>query len=301
MGEKDHGVEFQEVNKVLHNSIGWAINKDLEMLYNSFAEDEDYLEVHPEDNVVKGMSVFRKMEKFWLDEKFKAIGHEIRELQIKLAESGKVAWFFCRLDDMNQWDGKPLNWMNVRWTGVMEKRSGVWRIVQQHFSYPEKQRKPVAHVICGFIASGKTTFAKKLEDETGAIRFTKDDWIIEIFGNDLTTEELEQYDDPIIRLAEDIAFRCLRSGKDIIIDDGLWVREQRDDMRNRIQNAGAECKLYYMNCSMELMRQRALGRKKNKAKDSFHVDEVMFDHYLKYFQPMEDDEEYLLVETGDIP
>ena len=30
-------------------------------------------------------------------------------------------------------------------------------------------KKPTAHLICGFIGAGKTTFAKNLEKETGAL------------------------------------------------------------------------------------------------------------------------------------
>jgi predicted kinase/ketosteroid isomerase-like protein len=294
----DNEAEIRKtIEQVINNSIGWAKSKDLKLLYNSFSEDEEYLEVHPEDNVVKGISAFRKAEKFWLDQRFEAVGHEIRELQIKLSDSASSAWFFCRLDDTNIWDGKPLNWMNVRWTGTMEKREGCWRIVQQHFSYPEKVRKPTAHIICGFIASGKTTFAKKLETETGAIRFTKDDWIIKVFGNDLTTKELEKYDEPMIELSEEIAFRCLIGGRDIIIDNGLWVRSQRDEMREKIIKAGAEFKVYYMNCPIDLMKKRALERKTILTKDSLYVDEVGFNNYLKCFQPMESDEEHILVDT----
>ena len=45
-------------------------------------------------------------------------------------------------------------------------------------------RKATVYLICGFIGSGKTTFAKKLEKETGAIRITKDEWLISLFGHD---------------------------------------------------------------------------------------------------------------------
>jgi hypothetical protein len=39
------------------------------------------------------------------------------------------------LDDINEWKDKPANWENTRWTGVVEKREGKWRVVQQHFSF----------------------------------------------------------------------------------------------------------------------------------------------------------------------
>ena len=48
-------------------------------------------------------------------------------------------------------------------------------------------KQPVAYVICGFIGAGKTTFARKLEKETKAIRITKDEWIIKIIGNKITS------------------------------------------------------------------------------------------------------------------
>jgi len=34
------------------------------------------------------------------------------------------------------------------------------------------------HLICGLPGSGKTTLSKKIEAETGAIRFCPDEWII---------------------------------------------------------------------------------------------------------------------------
>jgi len=39
---------------------------------------------------------------------------------------------------MNTWAGKPANWENARWTGVLENRDGRWQIVQQHFSFAAK-------------------------------------------------------------------------------------------------------------------------------------------------------------------
>ena len=41
-------------------------------------------------------------------------------------------------------------------------------------------RTPIVYLICGFIGAGKTTFSKKLETETGAVRITKDEWSISL-------------------------------------------------------------------------------------------------------------------------
>ena len=126
---------IKEIEKTIRNSIGWAGDKDIDLLYNTIANDSFYLEVHPEGDIVRGFEEFKKMEKLWLNPSFKAIGYNIEDLIINLSESGTVAWFYCKLDDLNEWDGQPVNWENTSWTGVLEKRDNNWRIVQMHFSY----------------------------------------------------------------------------------------------------------------------------------------------------------------------
>lgn len=127
-----------EIEKIIRNSIEWAQKKDTALLYSIIANDSAYLEVDPENRVVKGITNFRKAEKFWLDPRFKAVRCEIWDLKITLSQDGTVAWFYCMLNDMNEWDGQPANWENTRWTGVLEKRNRKWRTVQQHFSFAKE-------------------------------------------------------------------------------------------------------------------------------------------------------------------
>ena len=132
----DVTAEKTAIEKALYNSISvWAKTKDTSLLYSIIATDENFLEVHPDNRVVKGITEFKKAEKFWLDPRFKAVKSEVWDLKINISLDGTVAWFYCMLNDMNEWDGKPANWENTRWTGVFEKRNGKWRIVQQHFSF----------------------------------------------------------------------------------------------------------------------------------------------------------------------
>lgn len=123
------------IEKAINSSIGWAKSKDLSLLYGVIANDTNFLEVHPEGRVVKGIDDFRKSEAFWMSPDFQAVRYEINDLRITISESGTVAWWFCMLDDINEWKGEPANWEDTRWTGVMEKRDGRWQIVQQHFSF----------------------------------------------------------------------------------------------------------------------------------------------------------------------
>ncbi len=43
-------------------------------------------------------------------------------MNINIAKSRNIAWYYCVLDDMNTWKDQPANWENARWTVVLEKR-----------------------------------------------------------------------------------------------------------------------------------------------------------------------------------
>lgn len=158
----------------------------------------------------------------------------------------------------------------------------------------EENKNPIAYIIIGFIGAGKTTFARKLEKETGAVRFTKDEWMVRVFGNTLTDKH-EEYDARMASLATDMALKCLRAGIDVIIDEGFWVKEHRDAISEKVRNAGGIPKLYYVETPFKAMKARTLQRSKNPQVDSFIISEEVFDHYWQFFRPPGKDEEFILI------
>jgi predicted kinase len=155
--------------------------------------------------------------------------------------------------------------------------------------------QPIVYVICEFIGAGKTTFAKKLEEKTGAVRITKDEWLIHLIGNDPTIDGFEEYDSKLCDLSRDVAFRLVEKGIDVIIDEGFWAKEQRVELRRRIDAMGAKEVLYYLETPIETIRERVEGRNTNLTKDSFKISREMLDNYLRYWQPPSEDEDYVLV------
>ncbi len=133
----DKTKETEEVTRTINNVMGWAIAKDFDLFFKTIADDSDFISVTPYDRVKIGVDEVKLDTSFWGDPRFKARRHEISDLKIVFSRTGEVAWFYCKLDDINEWDGEPANWENVRWTGVLEKRNGCWRVVQQHFSWPK--------------------------------------------------------------------------------------------------------------------------------------------------------------------
>lgn len=129
--------EKAKIEQVIKNSITWAVDKDKELLYKSFVNDSTLFYFSPDNaGTISGFAAFEQLvDDVFMNPAFKAIKADFKDLRISLSRSGECAWWSCYLDDFNEWDGKPANWENVRWTGVLEKREGNWRIVQMHFSH----------------------------------------------------------------------------------------------------------------------------------------------------------------------
>ena len=133
--DADTDAEKTVVEKVIRDNIGWALTKDRPLLESTMIHDERLLIVNPDSAITAGWEQFVKNFDFWLDPRFKATGVDIRDLRIDFSPQGDAAWWSCVLDDLYEWNGKAGAWKDTRWTGVLEKRDGRWRIVQMHFSF----------------------------------------------------------------------------------------------------------------------------------------------------------------------
>ena len=127
--------EIQEISRVIDSAIGWFKTKDFALMLTTFAQDSNFLEVHPDGKVVKGFEQFKRNSEVFKNPEFLYVRHEIWDQKINLSRNGDTAWFFSMLNDISTWKGQRTGWENTRWTGVLEKREGRWVIVQQHFSF----------------------------------------------------------------------------------------------------------------------------------------------------------------------
>ena len=125
----------QEIIKALHDSFGWALTKDRALFESVFARDDDFFTYFPDSkSTVLGWQQFEKFLEEWMDPRSKATGYEIRNLRVVVSKTGDVAWFSAIVDDEGEFNGKPWGTKDIRWTGVLEKRDGRWKICQQHMS-----------------------------------------------------------------------------------------------------------------------------------------------------------------------
>jgi len=130
--------EYEIVKAVIEDSIGWAMTKDFDRLFQIFANDDDLLVWWVgTSGSAEGIGDLKRLaETVWKSPDFKATRFEIRDLRIGFSKDGTVAWFSSYLDDCGMWKGREFCAENVRNTGVLEKRGDQWTIVQYHGSWP---------------------------------------------------------------------------------------------------------------------------------------------------------------------
>jgi hypothetical protein len=109
-----------------------------------------------------------------------------------------------------------------------------------------RTRPPRVHLLAGLKWAGKTTYARRLEADLPAVRFTLDEWMLRL-------HEL-RYDDPTYpELAEscksliwDTAQQVLRARVDVVLDWNQWSRKRRREWATRATQARFEPVLHYI-------------------------------------------------------
>lgn len=146
-----------------------------------------------------------------------------------------------------------------------------------------------AHILFGYLGSGKTTFAKRLELGHGAVRFTPDEWMARLFGEDPPEDSFPEKAAAISELLEPLWTRCLSLGLDVVLDYGFWTRKERDRVRALVESFGARVCLYHLQCSDDEARRRIAAR--NRADDrSLYIAPATYDALRLRFEPLDADE-----------
>jgi predicted kinase len=146
------------------------------------------------------------------------------------------------------------------------------------------------HLMVGLPGSGKTTFARRLAQETKALLLTLDVWHLKLFGHD---ESDERHDERHMRIEEimwDVAKHVLELGGDVVLDYGCWARVERDDYRNRAKELGADFKMHYMDVPYPELYRRLAIRNSNLPEGAFEISPAAMDKYVTIFQPPNQDE-----------
>jgi predicted kinase len=97
-------------------------------------------------------------------------------------------------------------------------------------------------VTVGLPASGKTTRARELAAEFSALRLTPDDWMIPLFNHNDADGKRDVLEGRFIWLA----MRALEQGINVVLDFGVWGKDERSALKYLASQVGAECELVYL-------------------------------------------------------
>lgn len=154
------------------------------------------------------------------------------------------------------------------------------------------------YFICGKIASGKSTLAKKLAQNPGTVLFSEDQWLSNIYPNEINT--LEDYAKYSLRLRAAIApliVGLLEAGVSVVMDFPANTISQRAWLKSLVEHSGAEHELHYLEASDEVCKAR-LKMRNESGEHQYQTTLEQFDLFTSHFVPPTKDEGFNLIVTS---
>ena len=141
-------------------------------------------------------------------------------------------------------------------------------------------------LLVGLPGSGKTSLAKTLERERGALRLSPDEWMARIVGDGYDADRRVA----VQEVQWEIAQRVLTLGVDVILEFGFFRRRERDFYRSGAVALGAEVKVRFLDAPREELLRRLAERNADLPADTFAVSEQHLDLCYTWFEPPTPDE-----------
>ncbi len=149
------------------------------------------------------------------------------------------------------------------------------------------------HLIVGLPGAGRTTKAKELEASESALRLTPDDWHMAVFAGDSPSrwrskERVDQRSRIEGELVQ-IGLRAARLGVDVVLDFGLWSRDERSALRWVAESVGLRTRIVYLPIAFEEQRLRIARRSKDEP-GHFEMTDAELERWQLQFEAPDDEE-----------
>lgn len=158
------------------------------------------------------------------------------------------------------------------------------------------------HLVCGKIASGKSTLVTELARIHGSIVVREDHWLAHLYPGELNS--LADYARSSARLRRAITphlVELLGSGLSIVLDFPANTVANRAWMRSLFEDAGCSHRLHYLDVADEVCKARLRDRNQS-GNHEFTVSDEQFDLFTLHFVPPSTEEGFeLVVHHPDLP
>lgn len=158
----------------------------------------------------------------------------------------------------------------------------------------------VVHLLHGLPRSGKTTLAREIEKERGAISLNHDEYMTTVFGNNPPADKFDEMSERVNNLIWALTKKLVDRDVEVILDHGFWTRKSRDNARKRVRAMGATPRFYRMICPDSVADARVLKRSKNLRSGVLQIDQNALELFRSQFEPISGDEDFIDVETGSL-
>jgi predicted kinase len=135
-------------------------------------------------------------------------------------------------------------------------------------------------LMVGLAGAGKTTRAKELAAVHRALRLTPDEWMIPLFGEPLADGKRFVLEGRLIS----VALQALRLGTSVVLDYGLWGRDERSALRWLARSVGAACQVIYLPVDKDVQLARIAHRQATTPEQTFPMSEADVDQWLEQFE-----------------
>jgi predicted kinase len=127
--------------------------------------------------------------------------------------------------------------------------------------------RPTLFLTVGLPGTGKTTAARRIEVENHALRLTKDEWVKALYGLANPPSASDVIEGRLI----DVALRALELGVDVVLDFGLWSRDERSALRQAAADLGAAVEIHYFELAPAEQRRRLDQRQAEAPDTTWHM------------------------------
>jgi predicted kinase len=135
-------------------------------------------------------------------------------------------------------------------------------------------------LMVGLPGAGKTTRAEELAAAHRALRLTTDEWMIPLFGEPMADGKRFVLEGRLIT----VALQALRLGTSVVLDFGLWGRDERSALRWLARSAGASCQVVYLPVDKDVQLARIAHRQAAAPRRTFPMTGADVDAWREQFQ-----------------